>query len=120
MPRSRPRVTATVEEPVLLVLCGRVSVRLDSTDFGDCDLHRPPLADGVEPACEVGVVLPFHTLDVVIARPRECCDVGDRVFVAAKVALQRAASREPRKVASLRSDSAPWNKNCLCPVVRTS
>jgi hypothetical protein len=51
-------------------------------DLGDRDLHRRPLADDVEPACEVGVVLPYHTLDVVIARPRECCDVGDSVFVA--------------------------------------
>src|SRR5262249_46454248 len=54
----RPGVAAAVEEAVLVVVGGGLAVRLDGGDLGERGLHRGALADGVEPAREVGIVLP--------------------------------------------------------------
>src|SRR5439155_18805438 len=82
---SRPGVAAAVEEAVLVVVRGGLAVRLDGGDLGERSLHRGALADGVEPASEVGIVLPFHALGVVVARPWLGRDVGDGVLLAAEV-----------------------------------
>ena len=89
--RLRPRVLAAIEEAILLVVVRGFAVRFDRADLGERGLHRRPLVDRLEPAREIGIVLPLHALGVVIARPREGGDVGDRVFVAAEI--RRLASR---------------------------
>src|SRR5262245_41733319 len=80
-----PRVAAAAEEAVLLVVGGGFSIRLDGADLGERSLHGRTLSDGVEPARQVGVVLPLHTPGVMVARPREGGDIGDRVLVAAEI-----------------------------------
>src|SRR5215472_10159891 len=81
----RPSVTAAVEEAVLLVVAGGVAVRFDRRDFGERRLHCRPFVDRLEPARQMGIVLPFDALRIVIARPWEGGDVGDRIFGAAKI-----------------------------------
>src|SRR5262245_60716975 len=80
-----PRVVATAEEAVLLIVTGRFAVRLDGGDLGERGLHGGALGDGVEPARQIGVVFPLHAPGIVIARPREGRDVGDRILVAAEI-----------------------------------
>ena len=48
-------------------------------------LHRRPVGDRFEPARQVRIVLPLDALDIVIARPRESGDVGDRIVGAAEI-----------------------------------
>src|ERR1700730_1951631 len=83
--RSRPCVFAAVEEAVFLIVVGGFAIRLDDGDLGERGLHRRPLVDRLEPAREIRIVVPLHALDVVIARPREGGDVGDRIVVAAEI-----------------------------------
>src|SRR5262245_50247729 len=82
---SCPRVTAATEETVLLIVGCGLAVRLDDGDLGECGLDGRALGDGVEPTRHIGVVLPLHALGVVVARPWEGRDVGDRVFIAAEI-----------------------------------
>src|SRR5262249_43369200 len=82
---SRPGVTSAIEETVLVVLGRGLAVRLDDGDLGERGLDRGPLVDGVEPAPEIGMVVPFHPVSLVVARPREGRDVGDRVLLAAEI-----------------------------------
>src|SRR5260221_12769755 len=82
---SRPGVAAAVEEAVLVVVRGGLAVRLDGGDLGERGLHRGALADGVEPAREVWIVLPIYALGVVVARPWGGRDAGDGVLLAAEV-----------------------------------
>src|ERR1051325_9742341 len=83
---SGARVTPAVEEPVLLVVVGGVAVRLDGADLGERGLDRRPLVNRLEPAREIGMVVPLHALGIVVTRPREGRDVSDRVFIAAEIA----------------------------------
>jgi hypothetical protein len=55
-------------------------------------LHCGARRYGVEPAPEIGMVGPLHALGVVVARPREGRDVGDRILRAAEI----RDSAEPR------------------------
>src|SRR5262249_3741772 len=82
---SRPGVAAAVEEAVLIVVRGGLAVRLDGADLGERGLHRGALVDGVEPAREIGIVLPLHALGVMVARPWEGRHVGDGVILAAEI-----------------------------------
>src|SRR5262245_65539908 len=82
---SRPGVAAAIEEAVLVVVGGGLAVRLDGADLGERSLHRRALVDGVEPAREIGIVLPLHALGVVVARPWEGRHVGDGVILAAEI-----------------------------------
>src|SRR5271166_1057103 len=66
-----PRVAAAREEAVLVVVGGGLARRFDGGDLGERGLHGRTLADRGEPAREVGMVVPFHALGVVIARPGE-------------------------------------------------
>src|SRR5262249_58412865 len=82
---SRPGVAAAIEEAVLVVVGGGLAVRLDGADLGERGLHRRALVDGVEPAREIGIVLPLHALGIVVARPWEGRHVGDGVILAAEI-----------------------------------
>src|SRR5262245_41834959 len=82
---SRPGVAAAIEETVLVVVRGSLAVRLDGADLGERGLDRGALVDGVEPAREIGIVLPLHALGAVVARPWEGRHVGDRVILAAEI-----------------------------------
>src|SRR5260221_7087641 len=79
---SRPGVAAAVEEAVLVVVRGGLAVRLDGGDLGERGLHRGALADGVEPAHVVWIVLPLHALGFVVAGPWIVRYVGDGVIPA--------------------------------------
>src|SRR5262249_27428410 len=82
---SRPGVAAAIEEAVLVFLRGGLAVRLDGADLGERGLHRGALVDGVEPAREIGIVLPLHALGSVVASPGEGRDIGDGVILAAEI-----------------------------------
>src|SRR5262249_52005901 len=82
---SRPGVAAAVEEAVFVVVRGGLAVRLDGADLGERGLHRGALVDGVEPAREIGIVLPLHALGIMVARPWEGRHVGDGVILAAEI-----------------------------------
>src|SRR6516165_3418208 len=49
---SRPRVTSTIEEAVLLIIGRGLAVRLDGCDFCKRRLNRGTLIDRLEPACQ--------------------------------------------------------------------
>src|SRR5215467_4282460 len=80
-----PRKLAAAEEAVLLLVGRSLAVRFDDGDLGERGLHRRPLRDGVEPAREIRIVLPAYALGVMIARPREGRDVGDRIVLPAEI-----------------------------------
>src|SRR5262245_43772279 len=82
---SGPGVAAAIEEAVLVVVGGGLAVRLDGADLGERGLDRGALVDGVEPAREIGIVLPLHALGVVVARPWEGRDIGDGEILAAEI-----------------------------------
>src|SRR5215475_11865744 len=82
---SRPRVAAAIEETVLVVVGCGFAVGLDDADLGERSLDRRTLVDGVEPAREIRVVVPFHALGVVVARPGESRNVCDRIVLAAEI-----------------------------------
>src|SRR5262245_2543757 len=82
---SCPCVAAAVEEAILVVVGSGFAVRLDDADLGECRFHRRTLIDGVEPAREIGVVLPLHALSIVVACPWEGGDVGDGILLPAEI-----------------------------------
>src|SRR5580704_6015218 len=82
--RSGVGVATAAEEAVLVVLRGGLACRLDGRDLGKRRLHRRALVDRVEPPPEPGMVVPLHALRIVIARPRECRNVGNGIFVTAQ------------------------------------
>src|SRR5262245_61793478 len=77
-----PGVAAAAEEPILVVVGGGLTRGLDGGHLLQRLLDRRAFGDGVEPARQVGVVVPFHAMRIVVAGPREGRDVGDRVLVA--------------------------------------
>src|ERR1700730_10638537 len=84
--RSCPRVAAAREEAVLVVVGGGFAGRFDGADLGESRLHRGTLADGGEPAREIGMVVPFDALCVVIARPWKGRDIGNGIILPAEIA----------------------------------
>src|SRR6202048_3586840 len=100
-------VTTAAEEAVLVVLGGGLACRLDGRVLGKRLLHRRALVDCIEPPPETRMVIPFHPVRIMIARPRERCDVRDGILVTAQIV------RLPEPL--LQQLVEPLNLRCIAP-----
>src|SRR3954465_8018596 len=79
------RKLAAAEQAVLVILCRGLAYRGDLGNLGQRLHDRGAFGDCLEPARDIRIVGVLDAIGLAVARPRECRNVGNRIFLAAKI-----------------------------------